>query len=164
MYKRQVKNIFFAVVGFTVADSFIGPFYALLWLGITGFRNSIADLISSRGTHLNQWKLRSINFDNVAQSLFWTGFSVPIMGFIKSNFDTVWPWVHDGLLFNLVKFFFISLANGLYLATHNTLRGFDRKVVRANLFRSVIAWPFATIFAPLGNLIGVPSIVQTKIW
>ena len=159
-----VKNIFFAVVGFIVADSFIGPFYALLWLGITGFRNSIADLISSRGTRLSQWKLRSINFDNVAQSLFWTGFSVPIMGFIKTNFDAVWPWVHDGILFNLVKFFFISLANGLYLATHNTLRGFDRKVVRANLFRSVIAWPFATLFAPLGNLIGVPSIVQTKIW
>jgi hypothetical protein len=159
-----VKNLFFAVVGFTVADAFIGPFYAFLWLGITGFRNSIADLISSRGTRLNQWKLRSINFDNVAQSLFWTGFSVPIMGFIKTNFDSVWPWVHDGLLFNLVKFFFISLANGLYLAAHNTLRGFDKKVVRANLFRSVIAWPFATIFAPLGNLMNIPSIVQTKIW
>ncbi|MCX7027973.1 MAG: hypothetical protein NT061_10965 [Spirochaetes bacterium] len=159
-----VKNVFYAVVGFVVANHFVGPFYAILWLGITGFRNSIADLISSRGARLNQWKLRSINFDNVAQSLFWTGFSVPIMGFIKTNFDILWPWVHDGILFNLVKFFFISLANGLYLATHNTLRGFDKQVVKANLFRSIIAWPFATVFAPLGNLMGIPSIVQTKIW
>jgi len=159
-----VKNCFYTVVGYVVADFFIGPYYALLWLGITGFRNSIADLISSRGTHLSQWKLGSINFDNVAQSLFWTGFSVPILGFIKSNFDLVWPWTHNGILFNFVKFFFISFANGLYLAAHNTLRGFDKKVVRANFFRSVIAWPLATIFAPLGNLMSIPSIVQTKIW
>ncbi len=159
-----VKNLIFAFIGFIVADSFIGPGYAILWLGITGFRNSIADLIASRGARLSEWKLRSINLDNVAQSLFWTGFSVPILGFVKANFDHIWPWAQDGTLFNLAKFFVISFANGLYLATHNTLRGFDRKVVRANFFRSVIAWPFATLFAPLGNWIGIPSIVQTKIW
>ncbi|MCE1206791.1 MAG: hypothetical protein LWX00_05240 [Spirochaetia bacterium] len=160
----MVKNIILVSIGFLVADSFIGWGYALLWLAITGFRNSIADLISTRGTKLNEWKIKSINFDNVVQSLFWTGFSVPILGFVKSSFDSIWPGVHDGLAFNLVKFFFISFANGLYLATHNTLRGFDRKVVRLNFFRSVLAWPFATIFAPVGNLIGIPSIVQTKIW
>ncbi len=44
------------------------------------------------------------------------------------------------------------------------LRGFDRKVVRANFFRSVLAWPLATAFAPLGNLLAIPSIVQAKIW
>jgi hypothetical protein len=108
--------------------------------------------------------LRSINLDNVAQSLFWTGFSVPILGFVKNNFDIVWPWAQNGVLFNLVKFFVISFANGLYLATHNTLRGFDKKVVRVNFFRSIIAWPFATLFAPVGNWLGIPSIVQTKIW
>lgn len=159
-----VKNGVFMAVGYLVADHYIGTAYALLWLGITGFRNSIADLVSSRGARLSEWKLRSINFDNVAQSLFWTGFSVPILGFVKEGFDSIWPWVQDGALFNVVKFFVISFANGLYLAAHNTLRGFDRKVVRANFFRSVIAWPFATLFAPLGNLLQIPSIVQTKIW
>lgn len=160
----MVKNIILTSIGFLVADAFIGWGYALLWLAITGFRNSIADLISSRGTKLNEWKFKSINFDNVVQSLFWTGFSVPILGFVKNNFDLVWPGVHDGFVFNVVKFFFISFANGLYLATHNTLRGFDKKVVRLNFFRSVLAWPFATVFAPVGNFIGIPSIVQTKIW
>ncbi len=159
-----VKNLIFGFIGFIIADIYIGPGYALLWLGITGFRNSIADLIASRGARLSEWKLRSINLDNVAQSLFWTGFSVPILGFVKTNFDHIWPWAQDGTLFNLAKFFVISFANGLYLATHNTLRGFDKKVVRANFFRSVIAWPFASLFAPLGNWIGIPSIVQTKIW
>jgi len=163
-FNPAFKNTIRTLIGFFVATSFIGPWYALLWLGITGFRNSIADLISYRGTRLNQWKLKSINFDNVAQSLFWTGFSVPILGFVKANFDAIWPWVHDGFVFNLVKFFFISFANGLYLASHNTLRGFDKSVVRANIFRSILAWPLATVFAPLGNALKIPSIVQTKIW
>ncbi|MEW6548225.1 MAG: hypothetical protein AB1407_02060 [Spirochaetota bacterium] len=158
------KEAAYAAIGFTVAATFIGPPYALLWLFITGFRNAIADLAATRGTKLSEWKLKSVNFDNVAQSLFWTGFSVPILGFVKSSFDIVWPWAHDGLLFNMIKFFFISFANGAYLATHNTIRGFEKEVVRANFFRSVIAWPFATLFAPLGNLMGIPSIVQAKIW
>jgi len=160
----SVKNYLYAFIGFIVANHFIGWSYALLWLGITGFRNSVADLVSNRGGRLSEWKLKSINFDNVAQSLFWTGFSVPILGFVKSNFDIVWPWAQDGMFFNLAKFFVISFANGLYLAAHNTLRGFDKKVVRANFFRSVIAWPFAAVFAPLGNMLKIPSIVQTKIW
>jgi len=160
----SLKNGVFMFIGFVVANHFIGWGYALLWLGITGFRNSIADLVSNRGGRLSEWKLKSISFDNVAQSLFWTGFSVPILGLVKSDFDLVWPWAQDGMLFTLVKFFVISFANGLYLAAHNTLRGFDKKVVRANFFRSVIAWPFAALFSPLGSLLKIPSIVQTKIW
>jgi hypothetical protein len=159
-----LKEWIYAGIGFGVAATFIGPSYALLWLAITGFRNGIADLAASKGSKLSEWKLKSINFDNVAQSLFWTGFSVPILGLVKSGFDLVWPWSQDGVLFNLIKFFFISFANGLYLAAHNTLRGFEPEVIRANFFRSVIAWPFATAFAPLGNLIGIPSIVQAKVW
>jgi len=159
-----LKNAVFMTIGFLVANRFIGWAYALLWLCITGFRNSIADLVASRGSRLSEWKLRSINFANVAQSMFWTGFSVPILSFVKAGFDAAWPWAKDGLGFNLIKFFVISFANGLYLATHNTLRGFDRKVVRINFFRSIIAWPFAALGAPLGNLLSIPSIVQTKIW
>ncbi|MCX8013648.1 MAG: hypothetical protein N3A02_05105, partial [Rectinema sp.] len=119
-FNPNFKNLVRITIGYLVASSFISPWYALLWLGITGFRNSVADLVSSRGTRLNQWRLKSINFDNVAQSMFWTGFSVPILGFVKSNFDIVWPWAHTGFLYDLLKFFFISFANGLYLATHNT--------------------------------------------
>jgi len=148
---RKLVNLVYIAIGFIVAQHFIGPVYAILWLGITGFRNSVADLISNRGARLSEWKLKSINFDNVAQSMFWTGFSVPILGFVKSSFDALWPFAQNGLLFNSVKFFFISGVNGLYLASHNTLRGFDKKVIRANFFRSVISWPFATIFAPLGT-------------
>jgi hypothetical protein len=157
-------NIARPLIGFLVARQFIGDGYALLWLGITGFRNSLADIVAARGASLREWTVRSVNFDNVAKSLFWTGFSVPILGFVKANFDSFWPFATVGLGYNAVKFFFISGTNGLYIASHNWLRGFDRGVIRANLFRSVISWPFATVFAPLGNLLGIPSIVQSKIW
>lgn len=158
-----VKLLMIAV-GFTVAQHFVGIGYACLWLLITGFRNTLADLVAVRGARIRQWHAKSVNWSNVAQSMFWTGFSVPIMGFIKARFDILWPFAATGLLFNAAKFFFISFANGLYIASHNKLRGFDRKVIRANLFRTVISWPFATAFAPLGNSLGIPSIVQSKIW
>jgi hypothetical protein len=159
-----LANIAMVAVGFTVADIFIGPAYACLWLGITSSRNALADLVAFRGAHLRQWNVRNVNWRNVAQSLFWTGFSVPIMAFIKARFDLVWPLAATGLLYNAVKFFALSFANGVYIMSHNKLRGFDPKVRRANLFRTIISWPFATFFAPLGYSLGIPSIVQSKIW
>jgi hypothetical protein len=158
-----LKNAFNAGVGFIVANWFVGPAYALLWLGITGFRNTIADLIATRGARFSQWTVKNVSFDNVARSLFWTGFSVPILDFVKTRFDLLWPFAAAGFVYNAAKFFFISFSNGLYLAAHNKLRGFDRSVIRANLFRSILSWPIATLLAPLGNALGIPSIVQAKI-
>lgn len=157
-------NVLHVGVGFVVATQFIGLFYACVWFGITGFRNMIADLVSTRGVRLREWTFRSVDFANLSRSLFWTGFSVPILGFVKARFDLLWPFAVGGLFYNIAKFFFISFSNGLYLATHNTIRGFDRKVVRGNFFRSVLSWPFAAVFAPVGDLLGVPSIVQAKFW
>jgi hypothetical protein len=122
------------------------------------------DVISGNGLNPTEWRYQDINWENVAQSLFWTGFSVPILGYVKTNFDLVWTGPHEGTLFEFVKFFFINISNGLYLASHNYIRGFDKVTIRANLFRSIIAWPFATLFSPIGNALGIPSIVQAKFW
>lgn len=56
------------------------------------------------------------------------------------------------------------MANGVYISLHNHLRNFDRSVIKANFFRSVLSWPFAAAFAPIGYLAGIPSIVQAKFW
>src|SRR5512137_1636859 len=48
--------------------------------------------------------------------------------------------------------------------THNLLRGFPRGVASANLFRTILSWPFASLFAPLGDVALIPSIVQSKFW
>jgi hypothetical protein len=37
-------------------------------------------------------------------------------------------------------------------------------VIRGNFFRSVLSWPFASLAAPIGDLLSIPSIVQAKFW
>jgi hypothetical protein len=83
---------------------------------------------------------------------------------VKYEFDLLWPFGAAGAAYQFSKFFFIAFVNGLYLMLHNTLRGFERGVARANFFRTILSWPFASLFAPLGDMLFIPSIVQSKIW
>jgi hypothetical protein len=157
-------NLVLVCAGFLIAAATIGWQYALVWFGITSLRHVIVDLIARRGAQLREWSLREIDFRNIARSLFWTGISVPLLSFVKTEFDLLWPLQASGTFYQFSKFFFIALVNGLYLMTHNTLRGFERGVASANLFRTILSWPFASLFAPLGDLALIPSIVQSKIW
>ncbi len=182
-----LKSVLRILVGFAVAFTWMnfqfmlvtGMTFASLWFFITGIRNLLVDLIASSGSDFKNWSLRNVNWDNLAQSLFWTGFSVPILGLVKLQFDALWPYpegtvevphllgftlIQGGMIFELVKFLFLCVANGLYITTHNRIRNFDRRVRRANFWRTLMAWPFATAFSPLGNLLGIPSIVQAKFW
>ncbi len=159
-----IKNTIFILIGFIPAYFTVGIEYALLWLGITGSRNIFVDLISENGFSPNEWHTNDVNWTNVAHSLFWTGFSVPILGLVKAHFDISWTGEHQGALFETVKFFCINISNGIYLATHNTLRGFDKQTIRANFFRSILAWPLSVTFSPIGNALLIPSIVQAKFW
>ena len=88
---------------------------------------------------------------------------MPVLGSVKLWFDYSWPF-SIGPVFVGSKFFVICIANGLYISAHNKLRHFDNRVIRANFFRSVLAWPFAAVFSPFGNALMVPSIVQAKFW
>jgi hypothetical protein len=150
--------------GFLIAAVTIGWQYALVWFGITSLRHVIVDLVARRGSRVREWSLREIDFRNIARSLFWTGISVPLLAFVKSEFDLLWPFGTVGHFYQFAKFFFIAFVNGLYLMTHNTLRGFEKGVAGANFFRTIISWPFASLFAPAGDLLLIPSIVQSKLW
>ncbi len=159
-----IKNTIFILIGFIPAYFTVGIEYALLWFTITGLRNMFVDLVSGNGLKPNEWHISDINWTNFAHSLFWTGFSVPILGFVKGNFDQVWVGPHEGAMFEITKFFCLNISNGIYLATHNFIRGFDKVTTRANFFRSLIAWPLAAAFSPIGNALLLPSIVQAKFW
>ena len=113
---------------------------------------------------MSEWSLRAIDFRNIARSLFWTGLSVPLLAFVKTEFDLLWPFAAPGHSYQFAKFFFISFVNGLYLVAHNTLRGFEKGVTGANFFRNILSWPFASLFAPVGDLLVIPAIVQSKVW
>lgn len=160
----NITHFILILIGLIPAYYILGIEYALLWFAITGTRNIFVDLISSQGIVPGGWSEKDINWTNLANSLFWTGFSVPILGFVKAQFDHVYPWVHHGAMYEYSKFFFINIANGTYLATHNYIRGFDKGTIRGNFFRSILAWPFSATFSPLGDMLGIPSIVQAKFW
>ncbi|MFZ2957306.1 MAG: hypothetical protein WA705_10490 [Candidatus Ozemobacteraceae bacterium] len=172
-----LKNLLRILIGFTAAYfgmqlafgtapefQFQCIKFAVLWLSITFIRNVLVDLIAASGLHFKAWSHHNVNFDNASQSLFWTGFSVPVLNLVKNNFDIFWTGITVGFVYEGSKFFFLCLANGLYITTHNRLRNFDPRVIWANFFRSVFAWPFATIFSPVGNFFQIPSTVQTKFW
>ena len=159
-----LRNLALVGAGFLIALATIGWKYALVWFGITSLRHVIVDLIARRGAQLREWSIREIDFRNISRSLFWTGISVPLLSFAKAEFDLLWPLAASGTFYQFSKFFVIALVNGLYLMSHNTLRGFPRSVAAANLFRTILSWPFASLFAPLGDLAVIPSIVQSKIW
>ncbi|WP_373500424.1 PHP domain-containing protein [Desulfococcus sp.] len=160
----SLKNIIRVAIGVIPAYLWIGWEYTLVWFGITFFRNVFVDLVAFSGPRPKAWSIRDVNFDNTTQSLFWTGFSVPLLGMVKLGFDYSWTFAFTGLLFVWLKFLVICIANGLYISAHNKLRRFDNRVIRANFFRSVLAWPFSAAFSPLGNMLLVPSIVQAKFW
>lgn len=140
--------------------------YAALWFTITGLRNIQVDLVAAAGLAPRSWRLDNIDRDNLANSLFWTGFSVPLLAAAKHGFDLGWPLLGlgPGFLQVLVKFWVIAFANGLYLTTHNRLRGFEKNVIRGNFFRSVLSWPLATVGSYGLDLLGIPAIVQAKFW
>ncbi|MBF0545889.1 MAG: hypothetical protein HQM08_15710 [Candidatus Riflebacteria bacterium] len=169
-----LKNFLRVGVGFSAAyigfcqnsqyQGSIGIHYAALWLFITFVRNILVDLVAASGLHFRAWSHKNINFDFAGESLFWTGWSVPVLNYVKTEFTTLWAGSPVGMLYEASKFFFVCLANGLYITTHNRLRNFDKKVIRANFFRSILAWPLATCFSPVGNALEIPTIVQAKFW
>ncbi len=163
----SLKGLLKTMIAYTPAFFVVGPWYAALWIGITGFRNLLADLISASGFMLKAWRWDNVDKENLANSMFWTGFSVPILGGAKAGFDYLWPHISGdatGFVYTLVQFWVIAFANGLYITSHNRIRGFDRRVIRANFFRTVLSWPLATAGSYLLNLLMIPPIVQSKIW
>ena len=161
-----LKMILRIAVSFPIAYATLGLAYALLWFGITFFRNILVDLISAKGSDPRDWSSKDINFENATQSLFWTGFSVPLLTLVKLKTEAFFVMVQlaHSVLQQIIRFFAICLTNGTYIAFHNRLRGFNEKVIKANFFRSVFAWPPATLFSFLGDFLLVPSIVQAKFW
>jgi len=142
-----------------------GLTYAAIWFGITFTRNVIVDIVSVSGLDPKDWAWKDVDMDNATSSLFWTGFSVPVLTAVKLGFDkTVGPLAFPVVLFETLKYFFIAFFNGSYIMFHNTLRGFNPTVRSRNFFRTLLSWPFATLFSPIGDFLKIPTIVQSKFW
>ncbi len=132
---------------------------AAIWLGITAVRNVVQLVLAGggfRSSPLMKWN-DFISWQRVADSLFYTGLSVPILEYlVKTLMLNRWLglnaeenpiWVFSG----------IALANGFYITGHNLLRAFPRSAVLGNWLRAPLSIPLALLFNIIleGVLVGL---------
>ncbi len=123
-------------------------FGAVIWFGITGIRNVIQSVLGCGGINrpsLAKWSTL-VSWDRFADSLMYTGFSVPLLDFLLKTLVLDQTLDMTVATHPIIVYTTISLVNGMYLSTHNYFRGLPRAAVIGNFFRSILAIPLALIF------------------
>jgi hypothetical protein len=150
----HLRNLFKVFVGFVPAFAtfyltqnwwLLAYFGAFIWFGITGLRNIIQSVLGGRGLQgspLLRWNAY-VNWDRIADSLLFTGFSVPLLDYLTKTVVLdrmlgITVASHPLLLYTLM-----ALVNGIYLSSHNALRGLPKAAVYGNFFRSALSIPIA---------------------
>ena len=144
---------------------FLAYLGAFIWFGITGVRNIIQSVLGGGGIRrspLLRWN-DYISWDRLADSLFYTGFSVPLLDFVVKTL------ILDRMLgittrtSPLILYAAMALANGIYISSHNIFRGLPRQVAFGNLFRSVLSIPLAVVLnALIGSALGAAGAVAVQ--
>lgn len=124
-------------------------FGAFIWFGITGVRNVIQMVLGSGGvkrSSLLQWN-GLVSWGRLADSLLYTGFSVPLLDYLVKT-ELLNKSLGITLATNpLALYTVMALANGLYIFSHNVLRGLPMAAAVGNLFRSVLSIPLALAYS-----------------
>lgn len=121
---------------------------AFIWFGITGIRNIIQSILGGGGlkrSPLLPWN-SLVSWSRIADSLFFTGFSVPLLDYLVK---TLLLQQHLGITTStnpVLLYSVMALANGIYISTHNILRGLPRSAAIGNFFRSLLSIPLAILF------------------
>ena len=118
---------------------------AFLWFGITGVRNIIQSVLGGGGFRRSPLLLWNslVSWSRIADSLFYTGVSVPLLDYLVK---TALLQGQLGITIStspVLLYSYMALANGLYIFTHNMLRGLPRSAAVGNLFRSLLSIPLA---------------------
>ena len=125
--------------------AWFGP---VIWFGITGVRNVIQSVLGSGGlkrSPLLKWN-DFVSWSRLCDSLFYTGFSVPLLDyFCKSLLLDKGFGINTATNATLL-YAVMALVNGLYISTHNALRGLPREAIVGNFFRSILSIPLALAF------------------
>jgi hypothetical protein len=126
--------------------AFLGAF---IWFAITGVRNIIQMVLSGGGvgrSSLLRWN-DLVSWERLSDSLLYTGFSVPLLDYLVKTL-----LLNRGLGVTLetaplLLYSVMALANGLYIMSHNFLRGLPTLSALGNLFRSVLSIPLALLYS-----------------
>ncbi len=123
-------------------------FGALIWFSLTGLRNIIQSVLGGGGfrrSPLLRWN-DYVSWNNIANSLFFTGFSVPLLELLLKNIilDQTFSITTETSPFLLYSI--MAITNGCYIVSHNMLRGFGKGAMFGNFFRSILSIPLAIFF------------------
>ncbi|WP_419783641.1 hypothetical protein [Maridesulfovibrio sp.] len=168
-----LKNILKIIIGFIPAfltfyltkDWWVLAWLGgLIWFSITGFRNIIQSILGGGGLKRSPYLVWSdfINWNRIADSLLFTGFSVPLLDWLCKSM------VLDGLFdINVTTnptmlYTIMAITNGIYITSHNIMRELPKEAAFGNFFRSIISIPIAIVFSytisALLYICGVPEI------
>jgi hypothetical protein len=140
--------------------AYFGPF---IWFGITGLRNIIQSVLGCGGFHrspLLRWN-DYVSWERFSDSLLYTGFSVPLLDYFVKTLLLDQGLGVTSTTHPITQYSVMALINGIYISSHNTLRGFPRAAIIGNFFRSVLSIPLAVLFNGAVSLLlthyGVPA-------
>jgi len=128
-------------------------FGAFLWFGITGVRNIIQSILGGGGlkrSPLLPWN-SLVSWSRIADSLLYTGFSVPLLDYLVKTLLLQEQFGITTTTNPVLLYSVMALANGIYISTHNILRGLPKNAAVGNFFRSILSIPLALLF---NNAIG----------
>jgi len=121
---------------------------AFIWFGITGGRNIIQSILGGGGlkrSPLLPWN-SLVSWSRIADSLFFTGFSVPLLDYLVKTLLLQQQLGITTSTSPILLYSVMALANGMYISTHNILRGLPRSAAIGNFFRSILSIPLAILF------------------
>jgi hypothetical protein len=139
-------------------------FGAFIWFGITGIRNIIQSILGGGGlkrSPLLPWN-SLVSWSRIADSLFFTGFSVPLLDYLVKTLLLEQQLGVTTSTGPVLLYSVMALANGIYISTHNILRGLPRSAAIGNFFRSILSIPLAILLndglAAMLHLAMVPGV------
>ncbi|MBV5316463.1 MAG: hypothetical protein JZU50_01525 [Desulfobulbaceae bacterium] len=121
---------------------------AFIWFGITGVRNIIQSILGGGGlkrSPLLPWN-SLVSWSRIADSLFYTGFSVPLLDYLVKTLLLQEQFGITTSTNPVLLYSVMALANGIYISTHNILRGLPKSAAVGNFFRSILSIPLALLF------------------
>jgi len=169
----NVKNISKVLLGFIPAFltfyltkewwvlSFFGAF---IWFGITGSRNIIQSILGGGGLRRSPLLTRNtlISWTRITDSLLYTGFSVPLLDYLVKTLLLDRTLGVTTATDPILLYTIMGLANGIYISSHNAIRGLPKGATIGNFFRSILAIPMAillnTLIGTLLGMAGVPDV------
>jgi len=141
-------------------------FGAFIWFGITGLRNIVQSVLGGGGfkrSPLLNWN-DYISWTRITDSLLFTGFSVPLLDYLVKTLILDRAFGINTGSQPVLLYTFMALANGIYLSSHNILRGLPKGAVYGNFFRSILSIPIAIGFnMVIGSMLAAAGVAAVHI-